>query len=65
MATVFYTAATLDGFLATDNHSLQWLFDVPGAAETEATVESFAARCHRWGATSRSPVATCGRCMSN
>ena len=27
--TVYYTATTLDGFLATPDDSLQWLFDVP------------------------------------
>jgi dihydrofolate reductase len=26
MATVFYTATTLDGFIATPDHSLEWLF---------------------------------------
>lgn len=26
MKTIYYTAATLDGFLADDNHSLDWLF---------------------------------------
>ena len=27
MVTHFYTASSLDGFIATDEHSLQWLFD--------------------------------------
>ena len=26
MKTIYYTAATLDGFLADENHSLEWLF---------------------------------------
>ncbi len=26
MATHFYTASSLDGFIATDDHSLEWLF---------------------------------------
>jgi dihydrofolate reductase len=29
--TIYYTATTLDGFLATADDSLQWLFDVPGS----------------------------------
>jgi dihydrofolate reductase len=28
--TIYYTATTLDGFLADPDDSLQWLFDVPG-----------------------------------
>ncbi len=27
--TRYYTAATLDGFIADDDHSLEWLFQVP------------------------------------
>jgi dihydrofolate reductase len=29
MKTVYYTAASLDGFLADENHSLEWLFQFP------------------------------------
>lgn len=29
---IFYTSTTLNGFLADDNDSLEWLFAVPGAA---------------------------------
>ncbi len=39
----FYTAATLNGFLADEDDSLQWLFDVPGAAEAEKGVDEFLA----------------------
>jgi dihydrofolate reductase len=33
--TIFHTATTLDGFLADDDDSLEWLFAVPGADEAE------------------------------
>lgn len=33
---IFHTATTLDGYLATDDDSLDWLFAVPGAREAEA-----------------------------
>ena len=36
--TVYFTAATLDGFLADPDDSLQWLFDVPAA---EAAADRF------------------------
>lgn len=39
----FYTATTLNGFLADEADSLQWLFDVPGATEAEDGVEEFLA----------------------
>ncbi|MDR7330240.1 dihydrofolate reductase family protein [Corynebacterium guangdongense] len=39
----YYTAATLNGFLADEADSLQWLFDVPGAAETEKGAGQFLA----------------------
>lgn len=43
MATIYYTATTLDGFLATTDHSLDWLFDVPGADEAETGIGDFIA----------------------
>lgn len=38
---IYNTATTLDGFIATTDHSLQWLFDVPGSAEAEAAFPAF------------------------
>lgn len=38
---IFYTATTLNGFLADENHSLEWLFAVPGADEAEADIPDF------------------------
>jgi dihydrofolate reductase len=43
MATIYYTATTLDGFLATTDNSLDWLFEVPGASEAEAGMGDFMA----------------------
>jgi dihydrofolate reductase len=43
MATIYNTATTLDGYLATTDNSLQWLFDVPGAGEEESGLEPFLA----------------------
>lgn len=43
MATIYNTATSLDGFLATTDNSLQWLFDVPGAADEEAGIGDFLA----------------------
>ena len=43
MATIYNTATSLDGFLATTDHSLQWLFDVPGADDEEAGIGDFLA----------------------
>jgi dihydrofolate reductase len=43
MATIYYTATSLDGFLATAEHSLDWLFEVPGAAEAESGIGDFMA----------------------
>ena len=33
MVTIYYTATTLDGFLADENNSLDWLFEVEGDAD--------------------------------
>ncbi|WP_307215402.1 dihydrofolate reductase family protein [Microbacterium sp. SORGH_AS_0888] len=41
---IYHTATTLDGFIATTDHSLEWLFDVPGAAEAEAAFPAFLER---------------------
>jgi dihydrofolate reductase len=43
MATVYNTATSLDGFLATTDHSLQWLFDVPGADDEQDGLGDFLA----------------------
>jgi dihydrofolate reductase len=43
MATIYLTATTLDGFLATPDHSLDWLFAVPGAEDAESDVGDFLA----------------------
>lgn len=34
MKTQYYTACSLDGFIATDDHSLEWLFQLGDIAET-------------------------------
>lgn len=41
MATIFNTATTLDGYLATPENSLDWLFEVPGADEAESGIDDF------------------------
>ncbi|WP_018296685.1 dihydrofolate reductase family protein [Corynebacterium lubricantis] len=41
MTVIYNTATTLNGFIADENNSLQWLFDVPGAADAEADSDSF------------------------
>lgn len=38
---IYNTATTLDGFLADDEHSLSWLFAVPGADGAESDFASF------------------------
>lgn len=40
---VYATASTLNGFLADDEDSLDWLFAVPGADEAEGDLEPFIA----------------------
>ena len=39
--TVFHTATTINGFLADDNDSLQWLFDVPTEGLEDGDLEQF------------------------
>ncbi|MGP3536750.1 dihydrofolate reductase family protein [Microbacterium sp. RD1] len=39
--TIFHTATTLNGFLADENDSLDWLFAVPGADEAESSFGAF------------------------
>ncbi len=41
MATIYFTATTLDGFLATPDNSLSWLFEVPGADDAESSIPDF------------------------
>lgn len=47
MSTIYYTAATLDGFLADENHSLDWLFpydiDMEAASAYPAFVQTVGA----------------------
>lgn len=43
MATIYNTATTLDGFLATPDNSLEWLFEVPDAEEAESGIGDFLA----------------------
>lgn len=40
---IFHTATTLNGFLADEDDSLDWLFAVDGAAEAEAAFSAFLA----------------------
>lgn len=44
MATIYYTATTLNGFLATTDNSLSWLFEVPGADDAESSIPDFMER---------------------
>lgn len=41
MATIYSTASTLDGFLATPEHSLDWLFEVPVSDAAEDAIPDF------------------------
>ncbi len=41
MATVYYTATTLDGYLATTDHSLDWLFAVEHGPDVESAMDDF------------------------
>lgn len=43
MAIIYNTATTLNGFLADEHNSLQWLFDVPDSAEAEGEITTFLA----------------------
>jgi dihydrofolate reductase len=43
MATIYNTATTLDGFLATTDNSLSWLFEVQGADDAESSFGDFLA----------------------
>lgn len=44
MATYYYTASTLDGFLATPEHSLEWLFEQDFDLEGPMAYPAFAER---------------------
>lgn len=44
MATQYYTATSLDGYLADPDNSLTWLFEVDGADEAQAGIASFLAQ---------------------
>ncbi len=46
---VFYTASTLNGFLADEHDSLEWLFAVPGGDSAEGGDEDFAGFIDRIG----------------
>ena len=43
MATIYHTATSLDGFLATVDNSLSWLFEVPGGDPSDPTFGDFLA----------------------
>lgn len=44
MATQYYTATSLDGFLADADNSLSWLFEVDGADAAQAGIADFLAQ---------------------
>ncbi len=41
MATIYHTATSLDGFLATPEQSLDWLFEVQGAGPSDTSFGDF------------------------
>lgn len=41
MAIVYNTSSTLNGFIADQNNSLQWLFDIPGSDSAEEDFGAF------------------------
>jgi len=41
MPVIYNAAATLNGYLADDHDSLQWLFDVPGSDAAATDIQSF------------------------
>ncbi|MBF6205965.1 dihydrofolate reductase [Streptomyces gardneri] len=44
MATQYYTATSLDGYLADSENSLTWLFEVDGADEAQTSIAGFLAQ---------------------
>lgn len=48
---IFDAAVSLNGYLADENHSLQWLFDVPGAQEPDPELLPKNVAVHVEGAT--------------
>lgn len=50
MATIFYTATTVDGYIADGANSLEWLFQVPAGDDAVGHEARFAAFLERIGA---------------